>query len=126
MLGSADVITFVPTTSPANARDFYENVVGLRFVSADPFAVVFDANGVALRVVDVSQVDGFVAQPFTILGWHVENADDAVKALSAKGVTFEHYPGMKQSASGIWTAPSGAKIAWFKDPDGNVLSITET
>jgi predicted enzyme related to lactoylglutathione lyase len=97
----------------------------LGFVSDDQFALVFDANGVMVRVVDVSAVPGFAPAPFTILGWSVADIAKTVKALGKKGAKFERYPGMQQDQSGIWTSPSGARVAWFKDPDGNVLSITE-
>lgn len=125
MLGSASVVAFVPTRDPANARQFYENVLGLEFVSDDAFALVFNANGVPIRVVNVSSIDAFAPAPFTILGWQVPSAQTAVRQLGAKGVVFERFPGMPQDADGIWQSPSGARVAWFKDPDGNLLSISE-
>lgn len=125
MLGTADVVAFVPTRNPQSARAFYERVLGLRFVSEDPFALVFDANGVTVRVADVSGVRDFTPAPFTILGWNVPNVEVTVRDLQVKGVAFERFPGMPQSETGIWTSPSGAKVAWFKDPDGNVLSVTQ-
>jgi catechol 2,3-dioxygenase-like lactoylglutathione lyase family enzyme len=125
MLGSMDIVTFVPTRSPGTARAFYEKTLGLRFVSDDQFALVFDANGVTVRVVDVSAVPGFKPAPFTILGWSVIDIVKTVKALQNRGVKFERYPGMQQDQLGVWNSPSGARVAWFKDPDGNVLSVTE-
>ena len=125
MLGKADLVAFVPTRNPAEARAFYERALGLEFVSDDPFALVFNANGVTVRIADVSAVRDFKPAPFTILGWHVPNADAAVRELQARGVAFERFPGMQQSKTGIWTSPSGAKVAWFKDPEGNILSVTE-
>jgi catechol 2,3-dioxygenase-like lactoylglutathione lyase family enzyme len=125
MLGDVDVIAFVPTREPDKARRFYEQTLGLKFVSADPFALVFDAHGVALRVVNVSTVKDFAPQPFTILGWRVASAERAVRDLAARGVEFERFPGMEQDRMGIWQSPGGARVAWFKDPDGNVLSVTE-
>ena len=125
MLGSMDIIAFVPTRSREKARSFYEKTIGLRLVSDDQFALVFDANGVMVRVVDVSSVAGFAPAPFTILAWIVGDVGKAVRGLGKKGVTFERYPGMQQDQVGVWTSPSGAKVAWFKDPDGNVLSVTE-
>jgi predicted enzyme related to lactoylglutathione lyase len=86
---------------------------------------VFDANDVMVRVVDVSGVEGFKPFPFTILGWSVDDIGKTVKGLEKKGVTFERYAGMDQDQLGIWTSPSGARIAWFNDPDGNVLSLSE-
>ena len=125
MLGSADLIAFVPTRDPARAREFYESTLGLEFISADAFALVFNAHGTKLRVADVSQVKGFRPAPFTIVGWQVTSVSDSVGDLEKKGVRFERYPGMDQDARGIWQSPSGAKVAWFKDADGNILSITQ-
>jgi catechol 2,3-dioxygenase-like lactoylglutathione lyase family enzyme len=126
VLGSADVIAFAPTRDPAKARAFYEKTLGLKFVSDDAFAIVFDANGVTLRIANVSAVKNFKPAPFTILGWQVKSAEETVKALAKKGVEFERFPGMDQDKLGIWSSPSGARVAWFKDPDGNTLSITQS
>jgi catechol 2,3-dioxygenase-like lactoylglutathione lyase family enzyme len=125
MLGSAEVIAFVPTRDPARARRFYEEVIGLAFVNEDAFATVFRAHNVTLRVANVSSVAGFQPAPYTILGWHVANVAEAVRTLSAKGVEMQRFPGMGQDELGIWSSPSGARIAWFRDPDGNLLSLTE-
>ena len=125
MLGNAELIAFVPTRDPERSRRFYERTVGLEFVSEDRFALVFNANGVTLRVANVSGVEGFTPAPFTVLGWRVRSAEDSVRALGEKGVVFERFAGMRQDALGIWDSPGGARVAWFKDPDGNVLSVTE-
>jgi catechol 2,3-dioxygenase-like lactoylglutathione lyase family enzyme len=125
MLGTKEIVAFVPTRNPAKARAFYEKILGLRFISEDPFALVFDGNGVMIRVANVSSVDGFEPAPFTILGWLVDDISKVVKGLGKKGVKFERFPGMEQDQLGVWSSPSGAKIAWFKDPEGNVLSVTE-
>jgi catechol 2,3-dioxygenase-like lactoylglutathione lyase family enzyme len=125
MLSDSDVIVFVPTRETEKARQFYEHTLGLPFVSADRFALVFNANGVMLRVVNVSTVEGFKPAGFTILGWRVASTEKAVRELTDKGVKFERYPGMDQNELGIWRSPSGARVAWFKDPDGNVLSVTD-
>jgi catechol 2,3-dioxygenase-like lactoylglutathione lyase family enzyme len=125
MLGSMDIIAFVPTRNRDKARPFFEKTLGLRFVSDDQFALVFDANGVMIRVVDVSSVAGFEPAPFTILGWNVGDIGKIVRGLGKKGIEFERYPGMQHDQLGVWSSPSGAKVAWFKDPDGNVLSVTE-
>ncbi len=125
MLGSENIIAFVPSKDPAAARKFYEAVLGLRFVSQDPFALVMEANGITVRVANVSSVPGFKPAPYTILGWRVGNIEETARGLQKKGVRFERYPGMQQDELGIWNSPSGAKVAWFKDPEGNVLSITE-
>ena len=126
MLESADVIAFVPTRDPGAARAFYENMLGLKFVSEDPFALVFNAHGVTLRIANVSTVKEFKPAQYTVLGWHVPSAEKAVRGLTEKGVQFERFPGMPQDRLGIWNSPSGARVAWFKDPDGNILSVTET
>lgn len=125
MLGSADLIAFVPTRDPKKARKFYAETLGLEFISEDPFALVFNARGTTLRIANVSQVKEFKPAPFTIVGWQVTNVSDTLGDLARKGVRFERFPGMDQDAQGIWQSPGGAKVAWFKDPDGNILSITQ-
>lgn len=123
MLGKEKLIAFIPTTNAAKARKFYEEQLGLKFLSDDHFAIVMDANGIMVRIV---RVKDFTPHPFTVLGWEVQRIQDAVSTLSSKGVEFERYPGMEQDAQGIWQAPGGAaKVAWFKDPDGNVLSVSQ-
>jgi catechol 2,3-dioxygenase-like lactoylglutathione lyase family enzyme len=124
-LASMNLVAFVPTTNPAKARSFFEGVLNLRFVSEDPFALVFDSHGVTVRIANVSSVKGFRPAPFTILGWEVPDVASSVRELSGRGVTFERYPGMEQDGAGVWSSPSGARVAWFKDPDGNVLSLTQ-
>jgi catechol 2,3-dioxygenase-like lactoylglutathione lyase family enzyme len=123
MLGSTNIVAFVPTTDAARARAFYEGVLGLRFVKDDGFAMVLDANGIMVRVAKVS-ADWKPAQ-FTILGWQVSDIENVVRALQEKGVHFEIFGFFKQDELGIWTAPTGDKVAWFKDPDGNVLSVSQ-
>lgn len=125
MLDSAAIIAFIPTTKPDQARRFYESTLGLEFVDEDAFALVFNANGVTVRVANVSSVTNFAPAQFTILGWAVDSIDDAVRDLTDKGVVFEQYRALEQDQLGIWESPSGARIAWFKDPEGNILSITE-
>lgn len=122
MLGNATVTAFVATSNPARSKHFYRDALGLRLVSDDQFAVVFDCNGVQLRV---QKVETLRPHPFTALGWHVSNIREVVPALAWRGVTFERYPYFEQDDLGIWRAPGGAKVAWFKDPDGNLLSLTE-
>src|ERR1700677_13021 len=113
MLGNSDLIAFVPARDPQKSRVFYERTLGLEFVSEDPFAIVFNANGVMLRLVNISNVQDFKPAPFTILGWRVASAESAVLALREKGLRFERFPGMDQDALGIWRSPSGALVAWF-------------
>jgi len=122
MLGSAKIVAFAPITDAQRARRFYEGVLGLRFVSQDQFALVMDANGIILRL---AVVQSLTPQPFTVLGWEVADIQETVAALKQLGVAFERFPGMPQGDLGIWTAPGGAKVAWFKDPDGNLLSVSQ-
>jgi predicted enzyme related to lactoylglutathione lyase len=124
ILAGSDLVAFAPTTDPAKARIFYEEILGLRLASDEqPFALVFDANGIMLRVTTVHELK---AQQFTILGWNVTDIEATVDRLAAKGVEFQRYKGVNEAdARGIWNSPSGARIAWIKDPDGNVLSVTQ-
>lgn len=122
MLNSASLVAFVATANPASARRFYEDVLGLRLVSDEPFALVFDVNGTMLRI---QKVDRLEPMPFTALGWNVSNIEASVDQLRANGVAFNEYPGMQLDERRIWRAPSGARIAWFKDPDGNTLSLAQ-
>ena len=119
---SQKLIAFVGTCEPAKAKRFYRDTLGLNLVSEDQFALAFDAGGTMLRVTTV----GKVATPgYTVLGWEVPDIEQRATALRNAGVVFERYSGMEQDELGIWNAPSGARVAWFKDPDGNTLSLTE-
>jgi catechol 2,3-dioxygenase-like lactoylglutathione lyase family enzyme len=124
ILGDSKLVTFIPTTDPVKARYFYEGVLGLRLVSDDaPFALVFDASGIMVRVTPVHEHNPAL---FTILGWDVKSIESTVEQLTAAGVVFLRFPGLNDSdPHGIWTSPSGARIAWFHDPDKNVLSLTQ-
>lgn len=123
MLNDGKVVTFVATKDAAKARAFYEQTLGLRFVEDSPFALVFDFQGTMLRV---QKVKDLTPAQFTVLGWEVPDIAASVKALTAKGVSFMRIGGgFPQDDLGIWAAPGGAKIAWFKDPDGNTLSLTQ-
>jgi len=122
MLSFTGLIAFVATKDAKKARQFYEGVLGLTLVSEDQFALVLDAEGIMVRVAVVGE---FKPQQFTVLGWQVSDIKKEVACLQGQGVYFEKY-GMKgQDEQGIWASPSGAKVAWFKDPDGNVLSLTQ-
>ena len=123
MLGSINIVAFVPTKDAEKARAFYEGVLGLRFVKDDGFAMVLDANGVMVRVAKVPPP--FTPAPFTILGWQVNDIGKIAAGLQAKGVHFERFGFFEQDDLGIWTAPTGDKVAWFKDPDGNILSVSQ-
>lgn len=122
MLASSKVIGFVPTKDSAKARSFYEGKLGFQFVSDDPFALVMRAGETMLRI---AKVQDFTPPPFTVLGWEVSNVEEVVNWLKERGVVLEKYPWIPDKETGIWAAPSGDKIAWFKDPDGNVLSISQ-
>jgi catechol 2,3-dioxygenase-like lactoylglutathione lyase family enzyme len=122
MLGTTNIVAFVPITDGDRARAFYEGVLGLKFVKDDGFALVFDANGIMVRMAKMKQV---VPAQFTILGWQVTDIENVVRALREKGVHFEIFGFFKQDQLGIWTAPTGDKVAWFKDPDGNILSASQ-
>jgi catechol 2,3-dioxygenase-like lactoylglutathione lyase family enzyme len=122
MLANSPLIAFVPTRDTARARRFYEDILGLRFLSDDSFAIVMDANGTMVRV---ARVEDFTPFPFTILGWQVEDIHQTVAEMTGKGLKFTRYPYFEQSADGVWTAPGGTQVAWFTDPDGNTLSISQ-
>ncbi len=122
MLATKKIVAFVPTTDYAKAKNFYADILGLTLVSEDPFAMVFDANAIMLRVVKAGT---FTPQHFTVLGWEVSDIGAIVSGLAKKGVKFEKYGMPGQDERGIWSAPGGAKVAWFKDPDGNVLSVSQ-
>jgi len=122
MLKTAKIIAFVPIRNSKRSRSFYEGVLGLRFLNDDPFAMLMDSNGVRVRL---AKVPVFTPAEFTVMGWDVADVQKTVTGLQKKGVSFERFPGMEQDKLGIWSAPSGAKVAWFKDPDGNVLSVSQ-
>jgi catechol 2,3-dioxygenase-like lactoylglutathione lyase family enzyme len=122
-LSKYNIIGFVTIVNVARTIDFYRDILGLRLVSEEPpFALVFDANGIMLRLGMAKELPPAHG---TVLGWQVPEIAATVKNLGQAGVRFERYGGMDQDELGIWTSPSGAKVAWFKDPDGNILSVTE-
>jgi len=122
LLTSRPIIAFVATTNPKRAKAFYAKTLGLRLLSEDGFALVFDAGGTMLRVATVETL-----QPagYTVLGWIVPDIAKTVRDLIARGVMFQRYDGMRQDDLGVWSSPGGARVAWFSDPDGNTLSLTE-
>jgi catechol 2,3-dioxygenase-like lactoylglutathione lyase family enzyme len=121
VLAGAAYIGFIPVHDTSEAARFYGQVLGLRIVEDTPFALVVDAAGTLLRITPVAD---FVVQPFTIAGWTVPDISSTVAALTYRGVQFNRYDGIEQDELGIWTAPGGDQVAWFGDPDGNVLSLT--
>jgi predicted enzyme related to lactoylglutathione lyase len=122
VLTTSDVIAFASTTDLARARTFYEAALGLPVSDENAYACVFNAHGTMLRITAVSEV----AHPgYTVLGWRVTGISETVAQLESRGVVFARYEGMAQDAQGVWTSPNGDRVAWFTDPDGNVLSLTE-
>ena len=122
MLGNEKIMAFVGVSDADKARAFYRDTLGLTMTYEDNFALVFDVGGIMLRVTPVGTVR---PQPYTVLGWQVSDATSTARALAEAGVKPERYPHVEQDEDGIWTAPGGAKIAWFRDPDGNILSIAQ-
>jgi len=122
MLADKELKAFIPTVKPAEAKIFYKDVLGLTLLSEDNYALEFIANKILLRVITVQDLK---PHPFTSLGWNVEDISTTIKCLNSKNVFCEKYEFLEQDNLGIWTSPNGSKVAWFKDPDGNVLSLTE-
>jgi len=115
-------ILFLATSNPQRSRAFYERVVGLKLVTDDPFALVFAVGGSTLRI---QKVERMQPPPYTALGWTVRDIRTTIHQLRDAGAVFERYEGMAQDADLIWLSPSGAQLAWFKDPDGQTLSLTQ-
>jgi catechol 2,3-dioxygenase-like lactoylglutathione lyase family enzyme len=123
MLVGQEVIAFIATADPESARQFYEGVLGLRLLEDSPFALVFEAGSIVLRI---QKLASFTPVAHTVIGWRVSDISAIIEALASKGVRFERFAGMAQDGLGVWASPSGAKIAWFKDPAGNILSLTQS
>jgi catechol 2,3-dioxygenase-like lactoylglutathione lyase family enzyme len=123
MLTGSKMIGFVPTRDSQKAREFYEGKLGFQFVSDDPFALVMRAGDTMIRVVKGAK--DLVPAAYTVLGWEVQSVEAVARWLKEQGVALERYPFVQDQDLGVWTAPGGDKIAWFKDPDGNVLSISQ-
>jgi catechol 2,3-dioxygenase-like lactoylglutathione lyase family enzyme len=122
-LSKYNIVGFVNIVDVARAKEFYRDTLGLRLVSEEPpFALVFEANGIMLRLGMAKELPPARG---TVLGWQVPDISAAVEDLGQAGIRFERYEQMKQDELGIWTSPTGAKVAWFKDPDGNILSVSE-
>jgi len=122
MLTHSKVVAFVGSIDLVRAQAFYEGTLGLPIVEQSPFAVVANAQGTELRI---TQVPAISPAPYTVLGWTVDDIAAAIDALAGRGVSFSRFDGMDQDERGIWRAPGGAQVAWFTDPDGNVLSLTQ-
>jgi len=121
-LGSGKMCGFAATAEPLRSRQFYEEHLGFRVISDDAMAIVLEANG---QMVRVQKLKKHVPQPFTVLGWNVSDIEATVRTLGSRGVPCEHYGFPFQNAQGIAAFPDGTRVAWFKDPDGNVLSIAQ-
>lgn len=116
------MVGFLATCRPDDSRQFYKDSLGLTLVEETPFALVFSAFNALIRVQKTDQV---MPLPYTCLGWEVEVIEDTVQVLSDAGIVLERFNGLQQDDLGIWTVPDGSRVAWFKDPDGNLLSLTQ-
>ena len=122
MLASMNMMGFVLTKDYDKARVFYESNLGFEFVSLDKFALVMKAGKSMIRIV---KVPTFTPLQSTVLGWEVDDIETMVEWLAKRSVVFEKYPFVQDKERGIWSTPDGSKVAWFKDPDGNVLSVSQ-
>jgi catechol 2,3-dioxygenase-like lactoylglutathione lyase family enzyme len=122
MMNGSKLVAFAATARPDEARTFYSQILGFPILDDTQFALVLDANGTTLRVQKVEKVS---PPPYTALGWAVDNIASAITQIRKHGVAFENFEGLEQDSLGIWTAPGGTSVAWFRDPDGNLLSLTQ-
>ena len=122
MLNQSRLVCFVATADADRARAFYQDTLGLTLVEDGGYALVFDANGTQLRV---QRVDAVAPHAYTALGWEVDDLTTAVRALAVKGLGAARFPGLPLDADGIWDTPDGSRVAWFHDPDGNTLSLSQ-
>lgn len=123
MLTNSELIAFLGATDSDRAKIFYRDKLGLNLITEESsFALVFQSENMMLRV---SLVENVNPAQYTVLGWKGTSIDKTVGNLASEGITFERFPGFNQDEQGVWTAADGTKVAWFKDPDGNILSITE-
>ena len=122
-LRDLEPVLFVPASNCARAREFYEHTLGLRFVKEDEFALVFEL-GHTHQLVRIARTPDFTPFPFTILGWRVDDIHATIAELAERGVTFLRAGLLHQDADGVWSAPDGAQVAWFKDSEGNILSLS--
>ena len=122
MLQEPRITSILPSSNLEQSKEFFESKIGLQIISEDPYGVELEGLDSVLRL---SLVQQFTPQAFTVLGFKVSDISLEVKSLTSKGVIFENYDSLDQDELGIWTSPSNAKVAWFKDPEGNVLSLTQ-
>jgi predicted enzyme related to lactoylglutathione lyase len=121
MLINETLKTFIPTVKPQDAKAFYRDTLGLTFLGEDDYGIEFDSGGALLRVITVREL---IPHEFTVLGWNVKDIEATIDMLVIRGVTFQKYDFINDER-GIWTSPNNSKVAWFKDPDGNVLSVSQ-
>jgi catechol 2,3-dioxygenase-like lactoylglutathione lyase family enzyme len=121
MLANEKLVAFLATSKPAAARAFYEGVLGLAFVMDEEHLLVFDGASARLMLQKTDQV---TPPHGTALGWNVGDLVGTIRALAARGVAFERYENMRQDDLGVWSPAPGHGVAWFKDPDGNLLSLS--
>ena len=122
MLAQSHLVCFIATANAERARAFYQGTLGLALVEDGGYALVFDANGTQLRV---QRVDAVAPHAYTALGWEVSDLSASVRALAASGLAVARFPGLPLDADGIWDTPDGSRVAWFHDPDGNTLSLSQ-
>jgi catechol 2,3-dioxygenase-like lactoylglutathione lyase family enzyme len=122
MAPPGDLIALIVTTQPERSREFYEHKLGLRLIADEQFALVFEVNGIMLRV---TKLETHSPAPFTVLGFDVLDISAEITQMTAKGINFEQFEGLEQDARGVCTFSDGTRVAWFKDPDNNMLSLTE-
>ncbi len=122
MLNKSTAMAFIPTTDLEEAKAFYRDVLGLKLMGEKEFALLFDANGTRLRVTKVNEL---TPAPYTIVGWIVDDIRETVEELGGSGVSFERFEELDQDEAGIKTFQNGDMVAWFADPDGNMLSVTQ-
>ena len=122
MAPPGDIIALIVTTQPEAAREFYEQKLGLPLIEDEQFALVFDVNGIMLRI---TKLEALTPAPFTVLGFDVADISTEISRLTARGIEFEHFEGLEQDERGVCTFSDGTRVAWFRDPDSNMLSLTE-
>ena|SRR5579872_231485 len=122
MLVDETLKTFVPTVKPEDAKAFYRDILGLSFLGGDNYGMEFDSGGTLLRIITVRELK---PHGFTVLGWNVKDIESEIRSLNSKGVVFEKYDFLQQDDLRIWTSPNNSRVAWFKDPDGNILSVSQ-
>ncbi len=120
-LGAAGLVAFVGVSDLGRAQEFYGGVLGIPLTDERPYALVGAVGGTTLRITLVGDV---APAPYTVLGWTVVDLAAGLAGLAGRGVEFARFDGLDQDAAGVWVAPGGARVAWFRDPDGNLLSLT--